>query len=191
MTSRIFILTLILLAFCAIPNLNGGTILLSAPPSVTTGSLFTIHVDVSDVVDLASYQFDIGYNPLLVTGISVTEGPFLATARPTVFIPGSIDNASGLISLTAGTLTGLGPGVTGSGTLVDIQFSALSAGTATLSILSPLLFDSGLNPINVLISNASVDIGGAAVPEPTTGLLILLGLGTGAAVRRAQRQLKR
>src|SRR5262249_46484876 len=118
---------------------------------------------------LYAFQFDLGFNPAILSVISVTEGPFLPGGGASLFIPGSVDNVGGTLSFTADTLQGLTPGVTGSGTLAIITFRALAAGTSAITLLNTSLLDSNLNLLDSTASNGSI----SAVPEPST--LLLLG----------------
>ena len=49
------------------------------PPSSTVlpGQAFSINVDVSGISDLYAFQFDIGFNPAVISATSITEGSFL------------------------------------------------------------------------------------------------------------------
>jgi general secretion pathway protein D len=157
----------ILSADAPVLSLNGP----STP--VTVGSVFNIAVNISGVSDLTAFQFDVGFDPTFAKATLVNEGPFLGSAGATFFVPGSIDNAAGLISFTADALAGLGPGASGSGVLANLRFAALREGSGDFSLLSPLLYDSIPNPIDVTISNTAVraEAGTAPVPEPSTVLL--------------------
>jgi len=148
------------------------------PPvsAVDVGSFFDVFVDVSSVTDLYAFQFDIGFNPAIISAISLTEGPFLPSGGTTLFFPGVIDNAAGTITFTADTLIGAIPGVSGSGSIADIQFQALALGTSPIGLSNVLLLDSSLSDIAFNTANASVDVSSTAVPEPTTILLLGSGL---------------
>lgn len=171
MKSRLFALFALLTLF-GVPT-TAATVQLDGPGSpVVVGSLFTINVGISGAVDLASYQFDVGYDPLLVQGILVQEGPFLSSAGPTLFVPGAIDDLSGTISFTASALIGPGPGASGDGVLATIQFRAVSMGAANFTLISPLLYDSIPNPIEVSEANGTiVTLDPATVPEPASVFL--------------------
>lgn len=176
MKTRILLPAALLLA-ASIPAAAAAVVSLIGPGApVSAGSTINLDVTVSGVADLASYQFDVGFNPLLVQAISVTEGPFLPTAGPTLFIPGFIDNTGGTVSFNAGALVGFGPGATGNGVLVSMAFLALAPGTADFSLLSPLLYDSIPNPIDVSTSGVTVSIEEAEVPEPASWLTAALAL---------------
>ena len=189
MNLRTLATALIALSLCAGPLAAGTILSLTGPASpVAVGSPFTIDVGISGVADLASYQFDIGFDPAFFTANSVLEGPFLATAGPTFFIPGAIDNGAGTISFTAGALAGTGPGASGDGVLASLQFIALQQGTGSFFLLSPLLYDSVPDPIDVTTMDTTVTAAGTAVPEPSVAWLLACGLGL-IALRRGLRCL--
>ena len=152
----------------------------SIQPTVSTvdvGSFFDVFVDVSSVTDLYAFQFDIGFDPAILSAIGATEGPFLPSGGTTFFIPGFIDNTAGTISFNADSLTSVISGVSGSGSIADIQFQALALGTSQIDLSNVLLLDSSLSDIAFNTVNASVDvISTAAVPEPSTILLLGSGL---------------
>jgi hypothetical protein len=161
-----------LLTLCGVPA-TAATLQLDGPSTpVLVGSLFTIDVGITAAVDLASYQFDIGYDPLLVQGVLVQEGPFLPSAGATLFVPGAIDDLSGTISFTAGALIGLGSGASGDGVLATLLFRAVSPGSANFTLISPLLYDSIPNPVDISEANGTiVTLDPATVPEPASVFL--------------------
>src|SRR5579872_4655605 len=110
-----------------LPSAFADAILSIQPASTSTspGSTFAVSVDISNVTDLYAFQFDIGFNPATLAGVSVTEGSFLPGGGSTFFIPGFIDNTGGTIAFSADTLIGPIPGVSGSGTLATIDFTAV------------------------------------------------------------------
>lgn len=215
--SKIFLLTAALVLI-GHSNAFADAVLSVVPPagSIDAGQTFTVGIFVtgptvihsgktftSDVTDLASFQFDLGFNCTLssptapnctpgssiLKALSVSEGSFLPNggANPTFFEPGTIDNANGEISFIGDV--GLS-GVTGSGDLVDITFQALTAGTTNIAILanSDLQFyDSSFDPIVVdnsvttsptketFPTNQSLSASVTTVPEPPSIELMLLG----------------
>ncbi len=148
--------------------------------TVIEGQTFSVDVRITNAVDLYGYQFDIGYNPLILSAVSVSEGGFLPLGGPTLWIPGIIDNTSGLIDDTAGTLQSAISGVDGTGVLASISFKALATGMSAINIFDVIGLDSqladitieGLQSINITVNSG----GGNSVPEPTILLLLIVGL---------------
>ena len=115
--------------------------LLKPVSSPSIGDTFNVNVDVANINDLYAYQLDLTFDPKLLSAVSVSEGPFLPSGGTTFFIPGTIDNAGGSVTATADALIGAISGVSGSGTLLTFQFTALGYGTSALDIANPILLD--------------------------------------------------
>jgi adhesin HecA-like repeat protein len=149
------------------------------PPAVSTGSSFPVDVNISGVTDLYDFQFDLSFNPAVLQATNVVEGAFLSTGGFTFFLPGTIDNTAGTITFNADTLLTAISGVSGSGTLLEFDFTALASGTSDLTILNNanlILQDSTGAPISSTLNRGSVTVlGTTAVPEPSS--LLMLGAG--------------
>ena len=178
--------TMLLLTGIALPALAAP--ILSITPStnnVVVGQSFSLFLNVSSVVDLFGWQVDLDYGPAgLLTATSFTEGPFLGMF--TSGIVGTIDNGTATILAMASSRTGF-TGVTGSGVLAELFFTAANVGTATVSISDIRLRNSGLIAISPgTPQSATVNITGnnTVIPEPSTFALLGLGLALGAAIRR-------
>jgi hypothetical protein len=181
------ILTTLLLAASALTSLAAP--ILSVSPSVTNvqvGNSFTLSVNIADVNDLFGWELNISFGPAeLLNASTPTEGTFLGVG--TSFDPGTVDNGAATITLIANALFG-SIGVSGSGTLAQILFQAIAVGTATVSISNILLIDSNLDSIfpDPAVS-ATVNItpqSGGEIPEPSTFVLLSLGLAFGVFARR-------
>ena len=101
---------------------------------IHTGDTFTLDILAENVFDLAGWQFDITFDPVILEAIDVSEGDFLKTDGGTTFFHGgSIDNVAGEITgLSAARLSA--PGVNGTGTLLQVTFKAKSAGETKLAL---------------------------------------------------------
>jgi general secretion pathway protein D len=148
-----------------------------------------LDVNVTGISDLFAFQFDIGFNPAVLSATSVTEGAVFSSAGVS-FFPGFIDNVGGTITFVGDSLSGSGPGLSTDGTLATVLFNSIGPGSSSLTLANIVLLDSGLGDITASVSGASVDVtgGGAAVPEP--GTFVLLGLvlvACGCRVERRER----
>ena len=95
---------------------------------------FTLDIRAETVFDLAGWQFDITFDPAALEAINVSEGDFLKTDGSTTFFHGgSIDNIAGKITgLNAARLSA--QGVNGTGSLLQVNFKAKSAGETKLAL---------------------------------------------------------
>ena len=102
--------------------------------NIHAGDTFTLDIRAENVIDSAGWQFDIAFDPTVLAAIEVNEGDFLkAQGGTTFFQSGTIDN-------TVGKITGLNAtrlnedGITGTGTLLSVSFSAKVGGETQLSL---------------------------------------------------------
>ena len=157
-----------------------ATILINPGSSTTTiGGTVDVTVRVEDADDLYAYQFDLSFDPTVLSATSVGEGSFLPGGGSTFFLPGTIDNVAGTVTLTAGSLEGAVPGVTGSGALALVQFTGLGFGPSPVTISNVVLLDSIGADIDATTQNGTVTV----VPEPTSAMLLGCGLLAGLAAR--------
>lgn len=166
---------------CAAPVIQAAPILSVEPPSisVSAGDTFSLDVFITNVTDLYGYQFDVSFDPGVLSAQAITEGSFLTTGGSTFFITGLIDNPVGLISFTANTLLGPDPGVTGSGALALVEFSAIGTGTSFVNLSNVVLLDSNLTDITADVIAGAVEVqdNSGSIPEPATLWLLALGAG--------------
>ena len=161
-----------LLVFCGAAS--AATLVIEPTSSTTTaGGALSVAVQVTGVPDLYAYQFDVSFDPAVLSTTSVSEGGFLSSGGSTFFVPGMIDNVSGTVTLTAGSLEGPVPGVSGSGTLATILFTGVGFGASSVTFSNVVLLDSGGGDIAATTTqNGSVTV----VPEPTSVMLFGCGV---------------
>jgi hypothetical protein len=166
--------TAIFWLFAASTALLADTISIQpATPAVTAGQSFTLSVQISGATDLYGYQFDLGFDSAVLAATSVTEGPFLATGGPTIFLPGTIDNVGGAITANADILNGAVSGVNGSGDLLDVTFHALTPGASSVQIFNLFALNSFGEGLTVTTAGSAVTV---ATPEPGTGPFLAAGV---------------
>ena len=113
--------------------LNPGVGYTFSKTPIHIGDTFTLDISAENVFDLAAWQFNIVFDPTTLEAVNVSEGDFLKTGGSTFFQGGSIDNA-------AGKITGLNAvrlatqGVTGTGSLLQVNFKAKSGGETELAL---------------------------------------------------------
>ena len=177
------ILWWLVLAVCPLPGSAAPTTIAAGIATVGVGGTFTIQVSIADAQDLLAWQFDLAFDPSSLQANWITEGPFMSAFGQTLFIPGVIDNGTGMITLTAESFVDIDPLPSGDGVLAEIEFTALAVGTSDLT-LSNLFLDFVTPPEEVAVQAGTVTVL-ARVPEP--GTLALVGLATGVmALRRRQ-----
>lgn len=149
---------------------------------------FGVNIVIHGATDLFAFQFDLSFDPRLLSAISVAEGGLLSSGGSTIFFPGTIDNVGGRISFTLGTLTDSLPGVDGTGALAGIVFrSRNTGGIAALSLSDIILLDSNLSDM-AFVAPLPAQI--AVVPEPgTLALLAPMLLGMAWVLRRRHPRL--
>lgn len=152
-------------------------------PSSTTvnlGDSFTLDVTVSNVTNLGAFQFVLDFDPLLISATSITAGGFLSGGGPASFVPGAINNISGELTFTSGSL--FFGSVSGSGILASIAFDTLAVGTSVVSIDDPItgLFGGGFSqpPIFSTIQNGLVQVVDSSPPGPVSEPASIILIGT-------------
>lgn len=160
----------LLISLCLVSLPASAVPLVSVEPSLSTasiGNFVDVSVNIMSPMDIFAYQFDVNFDPEILSAISAEEGRFLAVGGPTFFIPGAVDNLSGTISFIANTLIGNAPGVSGDGVLAIVRFEVLAIGVTAIDLSGILLLDPSLTEI------AHKAVGGtvSAVPEPSTLVL--------------------
>ena len=103
------------------------------------GDSFTLDVRADNVTDLAGWQFDIVFDRAALEAIEVSEGDFLKSdGGSTFFQSGQTNNATGKITGLIAGRTSAG-GVSGSGSLLKVEFKAKSVGETELALENLLL----------------------------------------------------
>jgi hypothetical protein len=158
-------------------------------PVAQVGQPFAIDIVGRGMTDLYAFQFSLGFNSTVISANGIREGTLLSGGGATFFIPGTADNNAGTISLTASTLIGPVPGVSGSGVLATVIFTGLTSGESLINLSDVTLLDSNLSPIRTDVQSGSIRV--ESVPEPTTALLLCIGLAGLITARKLKRQRER
>lgn len=151
----------------------------SSVPTVPQGSSFAVDVNISGAVDLYDFQFDLFFDPTVLQATNIVEGAFLSDGGATFFFPGFVDNSTGSITFNADTLETAIPGMNGSGTLIEFDFTAVATGTSFLNLDNIILGDSQGNLLSSSATNSSVTVttGSTTIPTPEPGTLAFLAAG--------------
>ena len=102
--------------------------------TIHLGDTFTVQVGIENVVDLAGWQFDIAFDPVVLEVLEVKEGDFLKQEGVTTFFQkGVINNRSGRITGFSSTRLSEG-GVSGMGDMLSVSFKAKAEGKTQLTL---------------------------------------------------------
>ncbi|MFC1628184.1 cohesin domain-containing protein [Gemmatimonadota bacterium] len=116
------------------PSLVMSPLLIDA----TVGDEFTIEIVAEEVTDLMAVKAVIQYDPTKLTVEEVLEGTFLSSTGGSLASYFDIDAVTGTIEINIGTAAGSPVGVSGTGTVAHLRFSATAAVDQVLSF-HPLL----------------------------------------------------
>jgi general secretion pathway protein D len=125
--------------------------------SLKAGQTATIGVVVENVNDLFSIPLLLQYNPAVISIEEVQHGGFLSGGTQEIAIVQQVfkDKGQAIISATRQPNT---PGVSGSGTLIGIVVKGLSPGSSNLSIVQVNAKDSQQKLIQLITSEATVQV---------------------------------
>jgi len=113
------------------------------------GGNFTIEVKVSNITDLYSWEFHLGWNSTILDCIGVNEGPFLKSEGGSTQFTSEINNTEGFMMASC-TLLGDVPGVNGTGTIATVTFYVKAEGRCMLDLYDTILLNSAKQPIEHL-----------------------------------------
>jgi hypothetical protein len=131
------------------------------------GATFTVNVDAEAVSSLGSYEFEIDYDPALLSFNTVANGSFLGSTGRSIFcLPPITDSIAGTVRFGC-VSSGAPAGPTGNGTLATVEFFTLAEGTSPLDLtLAEYSDESGDAFTSVNAFGGSVTIFGGT-PPPT------------------------
>ncbi|MEM3699740.1 MAG: cohesin domain-containing protein [Candidatus Bathyarchaeia archaeon] len=166
MYKEISIMSLLMLIFLLTPiplSFSQTTNVYVDPPLTITqiDETFSINISIAQVTNLAAWEIKLYYLNTMLNGTKATEGPFLKTAGLTFFwVLSFTDNYNathGKVHIAC-TLTGTGPGATGSGTLATVTFKAKNAGNTPLTLKDTKLLDNQDPPQQIIHTAINGDV---------------------------------
>jgi hypothetical protein len=168
-----FLTVFLILALGSIPfsmaSAQGDTVVrISGPNVVNPGEQFTVDIIVEPETAIAGMQFNLAFDPSLVTADIVDEGNLLSqNGATTYFTPGVIDNVAGTISAVAGVITTPGQSVAAPGTFATVTLTAATeGGTSPLTLSNVVAGDINGQPVTVSVVSGQVNINQAPLLNP-------------------------
>jgi hypothetical protein len=165
--------TLALAGVCGAASAAGHLVITPASKSVTPGASFSLKVRGDAFSDsLVGGGFNLGFDPALLSLDSVAINTALWEFAPAA---GAINNATGKLSDVAFNSFLNSP--TGGFEAATLNFTAKAAGTGMVTLSASPSFpfaNTGAEVVAVTFGSAQVT---AAVPEPASLAMMLLGLG--------------
>ena len=137
------------------------------------GDTFTIAINANNLTDMTGYGFDILYDATMLTYNSSSEGIFLNEngAVPTSFNEGLENNNPGKIIIGNTRLDVPQTGVSGSGELCTLTFTALQSGSTTLVFDTPSYVTDTSGDISISLDSRIITID-AQNADPITNLTV-------------------
>ncbi len=128
--------------------------------AIHIGDTFTVNFNAENVNDLAGWQFEIAYDPTVLEAVEINEGDFLKTGgEATFFQRGGIDNRAGKIKGLSAARLGE-DGVSGTGILLSVTFTAKAAGQTQLRLDNFQLASITGKPIDARPHEVVITVGG-------------------------------
>ena len=130
------------------------TVTISTPTEpIESGEQFSVSIVVVPGTAIAGMQFDLHFDPSLVTVDDIREGDLLGQGgASTFFNPGNIDNQAGTIRGAFGVITSPGETVASQGTFATVVLTARGQ-SCPLSLSSVIVGDIDGNPVPVSLDN--------------------------------------
>jgi hypothetical protein len=174
---------------------QGTTVRIDVPltPVARDAGPFVASVVVQDVTDLGAFQFDLTYDPTVLTPLDYKEGPFLGSSGRQVNCLPPTPN-EGLLRWVCVTLGSAPEGPNGSGVLATVTFAPVAKGSSPVRLEGLILADPRGQRMPAQAQDASVTVsaeGGFAwiLWGPVIGAgALVLSAGIVWAVRRARRR---
>ncbi len=145
---------------------DGPTVVgVSAPTGYGPGEQFTVDITVEPGTAIAGMQFNLAFDPAVVTVDSVAEGNLLSQdGASTYFNGGTVDNVAGTISSVAGAITTPGQSVATPETFAVITMTAGSlGGVSALTLSGVVVGDVNGQGVEISVVSGEVAINRAPV----------------------------
>lgn len=169
-------------ALISVDMVPGGSI--DSSLSLPSGSTFDVDIVINDALDLAGFEFVLGFDSSVLSATSISSGDIFGL--DTFLIDDTINANS--VSFSETTFA-FGLDINTPTVLATISFDAPVVGASDLSLNNVLLSDSfafGITPVTIADGDITVT-GTSTVPEPSVLLLLFSGLIGGGGISRKKR----
>jgi len=142
------------------------------PPSV--GETFTVGINIDNVTDLYAWSTGLAWNSSILNCVGFTYNySFFGPSTDVITAPGTINNVLGVIDPPYGASLTTDYGVTGSGTLAEVEFLVKNSGISWINLTVEALFDSQevLIPYNTVNSSFTLIAHGPTAVKTHTPLI--------------------
>ncbi|MGJ5818865.1 cohesin domain-containing protein [Paludibaculum fermentans] len=142
------------------PTAGPGTPTLLLRPSasqVSPAESFSVTLQVDNVTDLFTAPMRVTYDNKVLKLVEVTKGDFMGGDGQQVTFSESKVDAQGMAIVNMNRLPGAG-GISGSGTLVNLKFTAVAAGTSQITLADLTMRDARLQSIPVTAPVTSITV---------------------------------
>ncbi len=183
--SKFFLLLVFLFVIVSFVSANTVSVI---PSTINTnvGSNFLVNVYANtSTSNLFSLQFDLNYNPSVLTLNSVSEGSFLKSdGAITIFNYSSIGGglARGVYDARNKTFADASPGINGNGSIAVLNFTAIGTGNSGLNLSNVIWVNSSI--LNASVANVVpvINNGSVVVNVPPQCLLTNASWSTGSTI---------
>ena len=153
-----FVLTIVIVpigtvsSISVITQTNPRTTIYLDPSTIDGAALgvdntLTINLSISDARNITGWQAGMLFNASVLECTGYSEGDFLKDVGDTLWLPGTIDNTLGVISIYACTFLG-SYNVSGSGHLANLTFRVKASGVSDLHLRNVDVTDVTLLPVS-------------------------------------------
>ena len=169
----IFLALILPVIIPGIATAAGNAIVSIAVPAdaLDMGEQFTIGIIIEPNNAIAGTQFNMSYDPDVVTVDSISEGNLLSqSGASTYFNDGEVDNVAGTITGVFGAIISPGQTVATAGTFVVITMTAgIAIGSSPLTLSNVVIGNAQAQPVAASIINNTVNVGASSSPPPSGG----------------------
>ena len=185
-SALIVFLSLFLLSLVGNQTNAAGTVLSTRLPTGTNrytaavGTVFSVHIEISDIFNLYGYEFRLFYNNTVLNALNMT--PYVGTSNMSgFFFPQYMlwryeinndpyGNGTGYVWFCATLPFSYTEGQDGSGRLATVEFNATEFGTTILTFDMHILGDPQSQPIAHTVSTGIITVGEVSrIPEADAG----------------------